>query len=125
MDKEISNTDLKKLFSQKLSWLHKKHKKGIEETALDLNLDYAQYYMLLKGNRLPQLRTLVNINKIYGLSMDWWFCDLDKISARQQEKSEKKIMEFELLSNFNKLDKNAKAVVLQLLKNYHKERKYK
>jgi transcriptional regulator with XRE-family HTH domain len=125
MEKEISNTELKNLFSQKLNWLHKKHKKGIEEAALDLNLDYAQYYMLLKGKRLPQLRTLVNINKLYGLSMEWWFRELDKIKPKDAEKLEKKITEFELISSFNKLDKNAQAVVLRLLKNYHKERKYK
>jgi hypothetical protein len=57
--------------------------------------------------------------------MDWWFGELDKLKPQDAAKLEKKVAEFELLSSFNKLDKNAKTVVLRLLKNYAKERKYK
>ncbi|MDR1997185.1 MAG: hypothetical protein LBQ83_02535 [Candidatus Margulisbacteria bacterium] len=125
MDREITDKDLKNLISKKLNWLHKQHKKTLEEAAFNLKLDYVQYYMLLKGSRLPHLLTLVNINKIYGLSMDWWFHDLDKLKPKEQKKLNKKITEFELISSFNKLDANAQTVVLRLLKNYHKERKHK
>jgi transcriptional regulator with XRE-family HTH domain len=122
---EITSKDLKDLISKKLTWLRKKYKKTIPEAAVDLNLDYTTYYMIAKGIQLPHLLTLFNINKRYGLSMDWWFKELDKIKPRDAEKLEKKVAEFELLSSFNKLDKNAQAVALRLLKNYSKERKYK
>ena len=77
MDKEITNEELKELISQKLALLRQNSRQTVEATAFDLGMDYSEYYRLLRGERLPHLRTLLRINKKYGISMDWWFNKLE------------------------------------------------
>jgi transcriptional regulator with XRE-family HTH domain len=121
-NKNISNESLKKLLGRKLEQLRQNSNQTIEATALDLGLNFSEYYRLLKGKRLPHLRTLLNINTKYGISMDWWFSDLEiKMPSKISQKAE----ELLLLSNYHKLDTMAKEVVQDMLKNLAKNRRKK
>jgi transcriptional regulator with XRE-family HTH domain len=120
ISKEITNAELKKLLSQKLALLRANSRQTIEATAIDLDMNFSEYYRLLKGDRLPHLRTLLRINKKYGLSMDWWFRELEeKAPAKIGQKAE----DLTLLGNYHKLDEQARQVVLDMLKNLAKNRK--
>jgi transcriptional regulator with XRE-family HTH domain len=121
MAKTISDSNLKLLVSQKLRQLRTQSQKTIEETANDLDLDITQYMRLLKGTRLPRLSTLLNINTLYGLNMDWWFAEIannrkDKINVKE------KSLEFELLNSFRKLDLNHKETVVGMIHNLFKNK---
>jgi len=119
-NKELTNADLKQLLSKKLAFLRQNSRQTIENTALDLGMNFSEYYRLLKGDRLPHLLTLLKINRKYDLSMDWWFRDFPKDSP---EKIRRKAEDFLLLSNYHKLDNPAKAVVQDMLKNLAKNRR--
>jgi transcriptional regulator with XRE-family HTH domain len=122
-EKELTNEQLKKLLSKKLALLRQKNKQTIEATALDLGMNFSEYYRLLKGDRLPHLLTLLKINRKYDLNMDWWFSELKNKTAAQN--IHKKAEDFLLLSNYHKLDEQARQVVLDMLKNLAKNRQPK
>jgi transcriptional regulator with XRE-family HTH domain len=122
MGELITARDLKLLISKKLRLLRERSKKTLENSAEDLNLDYAQYCRMLKGTALPHLVTLAKINKFYNLDMNWWFkeprgCAQDKVRVRE------KTLEFELISSFQKLDIRTKEIVLEMINNLSKKRK--
>ena len=119
MSRQITDTDLKLLISKKLQQLRQNSQQTLEETAYFLDLDYAQYYRILKGDRLPHLSTLLKINQIYGLYMNWWFSELKSPDAKLTKKSD----ETELLCNFNKINGKTKKVVLKILRNLAQEQK--
>ncbi|GBR76822.1 helix-turn-helix XRE-family transcriptional regulators [Candidatus Termititenax persephonae] len=113
MDKEITNAEIKKLLSKKLATLRKDSGQTLEATADELNLDLSEYFRILKGQRLPQLRTLLRINKKYGLNMDWWFKELEETAVNEKHFRQKAI-EAQLLSLLRKLDLGSQEVVLSL-----------
>ncbi|MDR1113684.1 MAG: helix-turn-helix domain-containing protein [Candidatus Margulisbacteria bacterium] len=107
--------ELKKLISKKLTLLLKSSGKTIEATAYELGMDFSQYYRLLKGQRMPLLPTLLRINKIYGVTMNWWFEDVDKIPERLT-KTNKNPLEFQLLNTFKKLNCKTQKTAVAVLK---------
>jgi transcriptional regulator with XRE-family HTH domain len=120
MDQAITDKDIKKLLSKKLEQLRKKTGKTIEDTAMDLSLDYSLYFHLLRGKRLPRLTTLLNINACYGLTLDWWFKELVKPAPSSKVQLDKKIAEFQLLNSFNKLDHKCQRLILKMFGNLSK-----
>ena len=122
MAKAISDDELKLLISKKLRQLRAQSQKTIEETANDLDLDITQYMRLLKGVRLPHLATLVNINKLYGLNMDWWFTEMLD-NKKDKNKITNRHLEFELLSSFRKLSLSQKELLLGMINNLPKNQK--
>jgi transcriptional regulator with XRE-family HTH domain len=122
MDKEITNEELKKLLSGKLALLRQNSGQTVEATAFDLGMDYSEYYRLLRGDRLPHLRTLLRINKKYGLNMDWWFNAREKLPP---VKLTKRTTEYELLSNYNKLNLHTRKFILGMLKCLAKDRSHR
>jgi transcriptional regulator with XRE-family HTH domain len=122
MHKLITDKDLKSLISKKLILLRQKSRKTLEEIASDLNLDYVQYCRLLKGLRLPHLVTLANISRFYNVNIDWWFQEL---TAQDKARANHKSIEFELMSNFRKLDMRAKEMVTAMLGNLTQKKKIK
>jgi transcriptional regulator with XRE-family HTH domain len=119
MDRELTNADLKSLISRKLTKLSADSKQTIEESGRDLGMDYSEYYRLLKGIRLPHLLTLLKINQKYGVSMDWWFNDMET----DNKKNTAKIAEFELVNNFKKLDEQAQNFISEILRSLVRNRK--
>jgi transcriptional regulator with XRE-family HTH domain len=122
MSELITDKDLKLLISKKLRLLRESSKKTLENSAEDLNLDYAQYCRMLKGTTLPHLVTLANINKFYNLDMNWWFKE-PREYARDKARLREKTVEFELISSFQKLDIQTKEIVLGMINNLSKKRK--
>jgi transcriptional regulator with XRE-family HTH domain len=113
MDKEITNADIKKLLSKKLAALRKDSGQTLEATADELDLDLSEYFRILKGQRLPQLRTLLRINKKYGLNMDWWFKELEEAVVDEKHFRQKTIAA-QLLGLLRRLDLGSQEVVLAL-----------
>jgi transcriptional regulator with XRE-family HTH domain len=111
------NQELKALISEKLRQLREKSKQTLEEEAYFLDLDYAQYYRLLKGNCLPSLETLVKINQAYGLDMNWWFNETAKFPEKMTAQIKQRKENLEILSKYNKLDERAREFVRKMLKN--------
>ncbi|MDR1997437.1 MAG: helix-turn-helix transcriptional regulator [Candidatus Margulisbacteria bacterium] len=126
MDEKITSENLKKLLSSKLELLRKNSAQTIEAAADSLDIDLSEYYRILKGRRLPQLPTLLRINQKYGISMDWWFSELDDMEDKPQGTGKitgirQKAIELELLSTFHKLDVNLQKTVLETLKTFTKQ----
>jgi transcriptional regulator with XRE-family HTH domain len=113
MSKEITNTDIKKLLSKKLAALRQDSGQTLEATADELGLDLSEYFRILKGQRLPQLRTLLRINKKYGLNMDWWFAELED-AVVDEKHFRRKTIAAQLLGLLRRLDLGSQEVVLSL-----------
>jgi transcriptional regulator with XRE-family HTH domain len=111
------NQELKALISRKLRQLREKSKQTLEEEAYFLDLDYAQYYRILKGTSLPGLETLIKINQAYGLDMNWWFGEAAKISEKMMAQIKQRKENLEILSSYNKLNDRAREFVRKMLKN--------
>jgi transcriptional regulator with XRE-family HTH domain len=111
----LSNEQLKKLLSRKLSLLRKKSGKTIEATADSLDMDFSEYYRMLRGKNLPQLRTLLRFSKRYGVTLDWWFKELRKIPPEISEnikRLHRKNIESKVLNALRQLDTRHQEVVL-------------
>ncbi|MDR1453509.1 MAG: helix-turn-helix domain-containing protein [Candidatus Margulisbacteria bacterium] len=106
---------LKKIISQKLAFLLKYSGKTIEATAYELGMDFSQYYRLLKGQRLPMLPTLLRVNKLYGVDMNWWFVDIGK-AARPVIRHSGNPLEYQLVNSFKKLSRPAQKTAVSMLK---------
>ncbi|MDR1114039.1 MAG: hypothetical protein LBL50_02990 [Candidatus Margulisbacteria bacterium] len=117
MRERINDAELKALFSKKLQLLRRNSRKTIEETADFLDLEYAQYYRLLQGQRLPHLVTLFNISKAYGLDLNWWFKELSE-SERKNAATKESAAEAQLLRGFSRLDKKAKNFAQKILQDF-------
>ena len=109
---------LKEITSRKLALLLKNSGKTLEATAYDLNIPLSQYYRLLKGQCLPLLPTFLNISRVYGVSLDWWF---QNSKPPKTVKTHKNLLEYKLLKAFKKLDaksqKSAVGILNALAKN--------
>ncbi|MDR1997637.1 MAG: helix-turn-helix domain-containing protein [Candidatus Margulisbacteria bacterium] len=120
MDKEITNEDLKKLLSKKLELLRKDSGQTLEATADSLDMDLSEYFRLLKGQRLPHLRNLLRLNKKYGVSLDWWFNELEEIPANP-EQTRNKNTAAQIASLLQKLEPGLQEAVLAMLKTFVKK----
>jgi transcriptional regulator with XRE-family HTH domain len=108
-----TNEVLKKLISEKLDFLRKNSGETNEAAADSLDIDLSEFYRILKGHRLPHLSTLLRINQKYGVSMDWWFSELD---GTAQTPVRQKAFELQISSLVKKLDAKTQAAVLAMLK---------
>ncbi|MDR1324151.1 MAG: helix-turn-helix domain-containing protein [Candidatus Margulisbacteria bacterium] len=114
MDKGLTNTELKKFLSKKLEGLRKHSGQTIEATADSLDMAVSEYFRFLKGQRLPHLLTLLRLSKKYGVTLDWWFNELDalpgnKVAFRQ------KTFELRVLSLLKKFPPPAQNAALDVL----------
>jgi transcriptional regulator with XRE-family HTH domain len=121
-EKDVTDKELKHLISQKLKQLRKKSGKTLEETAQDLDLDYSIFYNLYNGRRLPRLTTLVKLSRRYGLPVEYWFKDLARMPPKNTTWVERRAVEFNLLKNFNRLDKQTRKVMSRILQKLGKGR---
>ena len=119
--KHITDKELKALLSRKLNLLRKKSGKTLEETCAFLNLDYTQYHKLCHGVHFPHILTLLNINKAYGLDMNWWFSELDNLSSKREEKIKNNTNETDIINNYRKLNKKTQKILVKMLKMLVKE----
>ncbi|MDR1997781.1 MAG: helix-turn-helix transcriptional regulator [Candidatus Margulisbacteria bacterium] len=111
----LDTNELKKLISRKMTLLLEKSGKTIEATAYDLDMEFSQYYRLLRGQRLPILPTLLRFNKLYGVNMDWWFAGVDYVPPPRQTRTRANPLELQLIHAFRKLnDKSQKTAVAVL-----------
>ncbi|GBR75884.1 hypothetical protein NO2_0515 [Candidatus Termititenax persephonae] len=108
---KLTDKDLKLLISKRLTQLQKQGGKTIEQTADYLDIDYSQYFNLLRGKRLAKLTTIVNIANIYNIGLDWF------VKEKAEEKTETKVNTLRLLSSFHKLNGTAQNIVLEILDN--------
>jgi transcriptional regulator with XRE-family HTH domain len=118
MDSKTVEQNLKSLISKKLGQLRSKNHKTLEESANFLDLDYAQYYRLLKGRQLPHLATLIRINQAYGLDMNWWFKDFAKSKPKVTVRAVPQANEQELLERFSRLDHKSRKILLKMLRRF-------
>jgi transcriptional regulator with XRE-family HTH domain len=116
MDSKAVEQNLKTLISKKLGQLRSKNHKTLEESADFLDLDYAQYYRLLKGRQLPHLATLMRVNQAYGLDMNWWFKDFAKTKPPAAGRTVPPANAQELLERFSRLDHKSRKILLKMLR---------
>jgi transcriptional regulator with XRE-family HTH domain len=115
MTSEISSETLKKLISEKMEFL-RKHSGETNEVAADtLNIDLSEFYRILKGHRLPHLKTLLRISKKYGVNLDWWFSELDKTTL-DKTAIRRKAFESQIVNLVKKLDVQTQKAILAMLK---------
>jgi transcriptional regulator with XRE-family HTH domain len=115
MTVDFTSDDLKRLISRKLELLRQQSGQTIEASAMELNMDRSEFFRILKGQRLPMLTSMVRISKKYGVSLDWWFEDTDKIPKRQN-KAMYAPQEYQMLKTFKKLNDRAQKTALDTLK---------
>ncbi|GBR74416.1 transcriptional regulator XRE family [Candidatus Termititenax aidoneus] len=115
MNKEITSETLKKLLSQKLTLLREKSGETMEETAFDLGLDTSDYFKFLKGKRLPHLLTLLRLGQKYGVSLSWWFSELEGIPSNKMQ-SKNNSLELRVARIIGNLDDRLQKAALSMLK---------
>jgi transcriptional regulator with XRE-family HTH domain len=115
MLEEINNEHLKKLFSRKLALLRETSAQTMEAAADSLDMDVSAYYMLLSGKRLPHIKTLLRLNRKYGVTMDWWFKELHETSSRKTDTRTEAVAS-EILNNLHKLDAKGQKTLLGISK---------
>jgi transcriptional regulator with XRE-family HTH domain len=115
MNQEITSATLKKLLSQKLTLLREKSGETIEETAFDLGLDTSDYFKFLKGQRLPHLLTLIRFGQKYGVSLGWWFTELDK-DHLDKTQTKNSSLELRIARIIGRLDERLQKAALAMLK---------
>ncbi|MDR1453200.1 MAG: helix-turn-helix domain-containing protein [Candidatus Margulisbacteria bacterium] len=115
MPSEISSETLKKLISKKMEFLRKNSDETNEAAADSLDIDLSEFYRILKGHRLPHLKTLLRISKKYGVSMDWWFNDLSD-TPLDKNKFRQRAFELQIVSLVKKLDAGFQEFILTLVK---------
>jgi transcriptional regulator with XRE-family HTH domain len=122
MDESVLEKELKTLISKKLKQIRKENGNSLEKMAESFDLDYSVFYNIYTGLYLPRLTTLVRISTAYGVPLDFWIKGSEKISTRDQEKFQKKFIDFDLLQVFHRLEDEAKPVLLRILKGYLQRR---
>jgi transcriptional regulator with XRE-family HTH domain len=115
MDKELTNAELKKLLSKKLETLRKHSGQTIEATADSLDMAVSEYFRFLKGQRLPHLLTLLRLSKKYGVTLDWWFNELDALPAGNKAAFRRKTFELRTLSLLKKFSPATQNAALDVL----------
>ena len=111
---EFSDNNLKKLFSEKLAMLRKESGQTMEAEADSLDLYKSEYFRFLSGSRLPHLRTLLHISKKYGVTLDWWFRELETL-PRDRVAFRQKAFELRTLSLLKKFPAKAQNAILDVL----------
>ena len=115
MANEFTDKDLKTLLSRKLALLRKETRETMEETADSLGIYKSEYFRFLTGARLPHIRTLLRISKKYGVTLDWWFAELESLPGNKAELRQK-IFELRALSLLKKFPQAARNAALDVLK---------
>ncbi|MDR1323556.1 MAG: helix-turn-helix domain-containing protein [Candidatus Margulisbacteria bacterium] len=115
MTSEINSEILKKLISEKMEFLRKNSGETNEVAADSLDIDLSEFYRILKGHRLPHLKTLLRISKKYGVSLDWWFSELDETTL-DRTAIRQRAFESQIASRIKKLDVRTQKAVLAMLK---------
>ena len=115
MTNELSAEILKKTLGEKLSLLRQESGETIEEAAFGLGLDASDYFKFLKGKRLPHLLTLMRISQKYGVELNWWFNESDKIS-KSKTQIKNKMLEIQMARIISKLDPRMQKAALAMLK---------
>ena len=115
MSVDFTSEDIKQIISRKLELLRQQGGQTIDGAAAELNMDRSEFFRILKGQRLPMLTSMVRISKKYGVSLDWWFEDTDKIPERLN-RARYSPREYQLLKIFKKLNDRAQNTVLATLK---------
>jgi len=115
MSTDFTSDDLKKIISRKLELLRRQSGQTIDNAAAELNMDRSEFFRILKGQRLPMLASIVRISKKYGVSLDWWFEETDRIPERLN-RARYTPREYLLLKIFKRLNDRAQKIVLDTLK---------
>ena len=115
MTEKITNEVLKKLISEKMEFLRKNSSETNEAAADSLDIDLSEFYRILKGHRLPHLKTLLRINQKYGMKLDWWFSELaDAPLSKNQIRQ--RAFEMQILTLLKKLDGRFQEFTLNMLR---------
>jgi transcriptional regulator with XRE-family HTH domain len=125
MGKDDVEKHLKKLISSKLKQIHKQRKITLERMADEIDIEYSALYNIYKGKALPRLATLYTISKLYNLSIEFMFKDIENISPETSSEVVRKINETDLVQTYRKLDNETQKVLLNLMKSHIQKRKYK
>jgi transcriptional regulator with XRE-family HTH domain len=94
--------------------LRKESGQTMEAAAESLDLDKSEYFRFLKGQRLPHLLTLLRLSKKYGVTLDWWFSELDALPANKAA-FRQKTFELRALSLLKKFPPPAQNTALAVL----------
>ena len=119
MSEEFTNEQLKELLSRKLAMLRKQSGQTIEATADSLHRVFSEYYRMLRGKNMPQLRTLLRFSRKYGVTLDWWFDEVEMIppaTERQVLRLQSKNLEGQIVSLLRRLEVRFQEVLLETAK---------
>jgi transcriptional regulator with XRE-family HTH domain len=124
MSEEFTNEQLKELLSRKLAMLRKQSGQTIEATADSLDMDFSEYYRMLRGKNMPQLRTLLRFSRRYGVTLDWWFDEVEMIPPVVEHRVlrlQSKNLEGQIVSLLRRLDVRFQEVLLDMAKSLVKK----
>jgi transcriptional regulator with XRE-family HTH domain len=110
----LNDENLKQIISKKLEMLRKQSGLTMERTAHDLEMDTSEYFRILKGQRVPLLRSMIRFSRKYNVSLDWWFEDL-KLPQKQIEPV-KNPLEYQVFKILKGLDAKGQKIALATLK---------
>jgi transcriptional regulator with XRE-family HTH domain len=110
----LSDENLKQVISKKLEMLRKQSGLTMERTAHDLEMDTSEYFRILKGQRVPLLRSMLRFSRKYGVSMDWWFKDIEL--PQKSIEPVKNPVEYQIFKILKGLDAKKQKIALTTLK---------
>ncbi|GBR75600.1 putative transcriptional regulators [Candidatus Termititenax persephonae] len=121
MEKSEIEKRLKTLMCGKLKQIKEKNGYSLEEMAYEIGLDYASFYSIYKGRTLPRMVTLFQISETYGIPLEAWFRDVEKLAVRERAVRRREFSE--LARVFNRLDIKAQKATLKILRHYLRKQK--
>jgi transcriptional regulator with XRE-family HTH domain len=110
----LNDENLKQIISKKLEMLRRQSGLTMERTAHDLEMDTSEYFRILKGQRVPLLRSMIRFSRKYAVSLDWWFEDI-KLPQKQNEPV-KDPLEYQVFKILKGLDTKGRKITLDTLK---------
>ena len=110
----LNNENLKQIISKKLEMMRRQSGLTMERTAHDLEMDTSEYFRILKGQRVPLLRSMLRFSRKYNISMDWWFEDI-KLPQKQMEPV-KNPLEYQVFKILKGLNAKGQKIALAMLK---------
>ncbi|MDR1997164.1 MAG: helix-turn-helix domain-containing protein [Candidatus Margulisbacteria bacterium] len=109
---------LRRAIAAKIQDLMKVLDLSIEEAALSSELEYSNFYYIVKGKKTPRLDTLFKIAHGLHVQPEYFLIntpDQDRRNGHQKDK----MLSNEILNELAKMDNSAKTFLLNMLKLYN------
>ena len=118
-DNSDLSASLRQSIATKIRHLMQQQGLTIETAALNMGLEYSNFYYIATGKKTPRLETLIKIANGLNVQPEYFLNDFGK-----QYKSQKNsILKFNILREVDKLKLSSQTFLLTILKIYNKQDK--